>query len=50
MALAGIWGFSFLFIKVAVRVFAPLQIAFGRVLLGFVVVGGSAAARAAAAA
>jgi len=49
VALAGIWGFSFLFIKVAVRVFAPL-IAFGRVLLGFVVVGGSAAARAAAAA
>jgi drug/metabolite transporter (DMT)-like permease len=37
--LAVIWGFSFLLIKVAVRVFAPPQIAFVRVLLGFAVVG-----------
>jgi drug/metabolite transporter (DMT)-like permease len=36
--LAGIWGFSFLFIKIADRALAPLQVAFGRVLLGAVVV------------
>jgi hypothetical protein len=38
LALAGIWGFSFLFIKVADHEFAPLQVAFGRVVLGCVVV------------
>jgi len=37
-ALAAIWGMSFLFIKVADRAFAPAQVAFGRVLLGCVVV------------
>jgi drug/metabolite transporter (DMT)-like permease len=34
--LAGIWGLSFLFIKVSVQAFAPLQVAFGRVLAGLV--------------
>jgi drug/metabolite transporter (DMT)-like permease len=38
VALAAIWGLSFLFIKVADREFAPVQVAFGRVLLGCVVV------------
>jgi drug/metabolite transporter (DMT)-like permease len=44
-ALAAIWGLSFLFIKVADRALAPLQIAFGRVLLGCVVVAALAAVR-----
>lgn len=34
--LAGIWGLSFLFIKIGVQAFAPLQVAFGRVLAGTV--------------
>ena len=38
VALAAIWGLSFLFIKVADRAFAPLQVALGRVALGCVVV------------
>ncbi len=38
LALAAIWGLSFLFIKLADRAFAPLQIALGRVALGCVVV------------
>lgn len=38
VALAAIWGLSFLFIKVADGAFAPLQIAFGRVALGCAVV------------
>jgi drug/metabolite transporter (DMT)-like permease len=38
VALAAIWGLSFLLIKIADRGFAPLQVAFGRVLLGCVVV------------
>lgn len=35
-ALAMIWGFSFLLIKLAERSFAPLQVSFGRVLIGAV--------------
>lgn len=38
VALAAMWGLSFLFIKVADRAFAPLQVALGRVALGCVVV------------
>jgi drug/metabolite transporter (DMT)-like permease len=38
VALAAIWGLSFLFIKVADNALAPLQIALGRVALGCVVV------------
>lgn len=38
VALAAIWGMSFLFIKIADRAFAPSQVAFGRVALGCVVV------------
>ena len=34
LALSAIWGSSFLFIKVGVREFAPLQVAFGRCVLG----------------
>ncbi len=34
LALAAIWGSSFLFIKVGVEAFAPLQVVFGRVALG----------------
>ncbi|MFJ4868062.1 DMT family transporter [Streptomyces sp. NPDC088757] len=33
-ALALVWGFSFLFIKVGTEGFAPLQVAFGRLLFG----------------
>jgi drug/metabolite transporter (DMT)-like permease len=45
IALAMIWGSSFLFIKIADRAFAPLQVAFGRVLLGAIVVGAVMALR-----
>jgi drug/metabolite transporter (DMT)-like permease len=38
VTLAGIWGLSFLFIKVADRAFEPVQIALGRVALGCLVV------------
>lgn len=38
VALAAIWGLSFLFIKIADGAFAPLQIALGRVALGCLVV------------
>jgi len=38
VGLAAIWGLSFLFIKVADRAVAPLQVAFGRVALGCAVV------------
>ncbi len=38
LLLAGIWGCAFWFIKVAVRELAPLQVAFGRVALGALVV------------
>ncbi len=38
LALAVIWGFSFLFIRVADRGFQPLQVALGRVVLGAAVV------------
>jgi len=34
LLLAAIWGLSFLFIKIGVQAFAPLQVAFGRVLAG----------------
>ena len=36
LALAAIWGSSFMFIKVAVRDVAPAEVAFGRVLVGTV--------------
>lgn len=39
LALAGIWGLSFLFIRVADRGFSPLDVALGRVVLGAAVVG-----------
>lgn len=32
-----VWGFSFLFIKVGTRAYAPLQVSFGRVLFGALV-------------
>ncbi|MEZ5115955.1 MAG: DMT family transporter [Candidatus Nanopelagicales bacterium] len=38
LLLVVVWGFAFLFIKVAVEVLAPLQVAFGRVALGAAVV------------
>jgi drug/metabolite transporter (DMT)-like permease len=38
VGLAAIWGLSFLFIKIADRGFAPLQVGLGRVALGAVVV------------
>jgi drug/metabolite transporter (DMT)-like permease len=38
VTLAAIWGLSFLFIKVADRAFAPVQIALGRVAFGCLVV------------
>src|SRR5919109_1678441 len=34
LALAAIWGSSFMFIKVAVREVAPAEVVFGRVLVG----------------
>jgi drug/metabolite transporter (DMT)-like permease len=34
LALAAIWGSSFMFIKVAVRELAPAEVVFGRVLIG----------------
>jgi drug/metabolite transporter (DMT)-like permease len=36
LALAAIWGSSFMFIKVAVRELAPAEVVFGRVLVGAV--------------
>ncbi|MCG7205603.1 DMT family transporter [Streptomyces arenae] len=36
--LAALWGCSFAFIKVSLHAFAPLQLAFGRLLVGAVVV------------
>ena len=36
LALAAIWGSSFMFIKVAVREVAPAEVVFGRVLVGTV--------------
>ena len=41
LALAVIWGFSFLFIKVALESFGPGEVAFGRILLGALVLGAS---------
>ncbi|MGI9197888.1 MAG: DMT family transporter [Candidatus Nanopelagicales bacterium] len=41
LSLALIWGFSFLFIKVALESFSPGEVAFGRILLGAVVLGAS---------
>ena len=38
-ALALIWGFSFLFIKVGTEGFAPFQVTFGRLLFGTAVLG-----------
>ncbi|MFL5451744.1 MAG: EamA family transporter, partial [Myxococcales bacterium] len=34
LALAAIWGSSFMFIKVAVREVSPGEVVFGRVLVG----------------
>src|SRR5439155_26748525 len=34
LALAAIWGSSFMFLKVAVREVAPAEVVFGRVLVG----------------
>ena len=39
LALAVIWGFSFLFIKDALESFNPGEVAFGRILLGALVLG-----------
>lgn len=36
LVLAVLWGCSFLFIAIALRSFAPTQVAFGRILIGFV--------------
>lgn len=38
LALAGIWGCSFLFMEVGLQSFTPLGIAFGRIMLGLVTV------------
>jgi drug/metabolite transporter (DMT)-like permease len=38
-ALSLIWGFSFLFIKVATAAYAPLQLTFGRLVFGAAVLG-----------
>lgn len=38
LALAFIWGWSFLFIKVALRAMSPVTVAFGRIVLGLLVV------------
>jgi drug/metabolite transporter (DMT)-like permease len=38
LALAFIWGWSFLFIKVALRAMSPVTVAFGRTLFGLAVV------------
>lgn len=35
LTLAVLWGCSFLFIAIALRTFAPTQVAFGRILVGF---------------
>lgn len=40
-ALALIWGFSFLFIKVSLGSFSPGEVALGRILLGVLVLGAS---------
>lgn len=37
LALGAIWGCSFLFIKLGLQSFAPVQVAFGRVLIGALV-------------
>jgi drug/metabolite transporter (DMT)-like permease len=39
LALALIWGFSFLFIKVGTEAFAPLQVTLGRMVFGTAVLG-----------
>ncbi|WP_173262386.1 DMT family transporter [Streptomyces pacificus] len=44
-ALALIWGFSFLLIKVGTHGYAPLQVAFGRVLFGTAVLAAAMAVR-----
>ncbi|NUU15683.1 DMT family transporter [Cellulomonas humilata] len=36
LVLAVLWGCSFLFIATALRTFAPTQVAFGRIIIGFV--------------
>ena len=36
LALAVLWGCSFLFIALALQTFAPTQVAFGRIVIGFV--------------
>ncbi|MFJ7159384.1 DMT family transporter [Streptomyces sp. NPDC101118] len=43
--LSVIWGFSFLLIKVGTEAYAPLQVAFGRVLFGTAVLGAALALR-----
>jgi len=43
--LAVLWGCSFLFIATALRTFAPSQVAFGRILVGFVLLAVILAAR-----
>ena len=45
LALSAIWGSSFMFIKVADRAFEPLQVAFGRCVLGSIVLVALLAAR-----
>ncbi|MFJ6938493.1 DMT family transporter [Streptomyces sp. NPDC101132] len=43
--LSVVWGFSFLLIKVGTEAYAPLQVAFGRVLFGTAVLGAALALR-----
>ncbi|WP_456844593.1 DMT family transporter [Cellulomonas sp. P5_C6] len=39
LLLAGLWGCSFLFIATALQTFAPTQVAFGRIVVGFAMLG-----------
>ena len=36
LLLAALWGCSFLFIATALQTFSPTQVAFGRIVVGFV--------------
>lgn len=45
VVLAGIWGTSFLFIKVAVEALTPVQVTFGRCLTGAIAIGALLAVR-----
>ena len=46
LLLAALWGCSFLFIATALQTFAPTQVAFGRIVVGFAMLGADPAGQA----